>query len=90
VGGLHPKMKTMVGHPTIFDDVSGIWRGPQTSPEDIKRTLAKYVKRRNQIAHEGDRETSGAVRPMQPAYANNCTDFIENLIFRLNRVAYGV
>jgi hypothetical protein len=79
----------MIGFESIFDEVSQIWPGPQTTEEDIKRSLANYVRRRNQIAHEGDRDASGAVRHMQPIYANNCTDFIEGLVYRLNRVVYG-
>jgi hypothetical protein len=78
----------MVGHPAIFDAVSAIWPGPATSANDIKRALANYVKRRNQIAHEGDREASGAVRHMRPKYANDCAGFVENLVLRLNRVVY--
>ena len=79
----------MIGYASVFDDVSAIWQGPQTSPEDLRRSLANYVKRRNQIAHEGDREASGAVRHMQSLYGNNCAAFIEGLVFRLNRVVYG-
>lgn len=79
----------MVGHPSVFDSVSAIWPGPRTSAEDLKRTLMNYVKRRNQIAHEGDREAHGQVRHMQPRYANDCADFVEGLVTRLNRVVYG-
>ena len=79
----------MIGHPLIFNAVSAIWPGPRTTPDYIKRTLWKYVERRNQIAHEGDRDSHGAVRPMQPDYANDCASFIENLVLRLNRVVYG-
>ncbi len=78
----------MIGQPQIFVSVSSIWPGPRSTSNDIRRQLANYVKRRNQIAHEGDREVSGAVRHMQPNYANACTDFIENLVLRLNRVVY--
>jgi hypothetical protein len=78
----------MIGHLGIFDLVSAMWPGPRRSADDIKRSLANYVKRRNQIAHEGDREASGAVRHMQPKYANDCADFTENLVSRLNRVVY--
>jgi hypothetical protein len=80
----------MIGHGTIFDSVSALWPGPRTTADDIKRTLANYVKRRNQIAHEGDREASGAVRHMRPEYANQCTAFVENLVSRLDRVVYSV
>lgn len=80
----------LIGHQNIFDSVSAIWPGPRTTADDLKRSLANYVKRRNQIAHEGDREPSGNVRHMQPVYADNCADFIENLVSKLNRVVYGI
>lgn len=80
----------LIGHHNIFDSVSQLWPGPNTTATDIKHILANYVKRRNQIAHEGDREANGAVRHMQPAYANECSEFIENLVSRLNRVVYGI
>ena len=78
----------MIGHSSVFDRVSATWPGPGRTPDDIKRTLSRYVKRRNQIAHEGDRELSGAVRPMRPDYANECASFIENLVSRLDSVVY--
>ena len=78
----------IIGCPFVFDSVSAIWPGPRTTAAYIRRLLANYVKRRNQIAHEGDRESSGAVRHMQPRYANKCADFVENLAWRLNRVVY--
>lgn len=79
----------IIGHPLIFDSVSALWPGPRRSADDIKRSLANYVKRRNQIAHEGDRETTGAVRHMRPQYANSCAGFVENLVSRFNRIVYG-
>lgn len=80
----------LIGHPNIFESVSQLWPGPNTTAEDIKRILANYVRRRNQIAHEGDRETNGVVRHMQPAYAIQCAEFIANLVQKLNRVVYGI
>jgi hypothetical protein len=80
----------LIGHNDIFDAVSDIWPGPRSEAEDIKRTLAGYVKRRNQIAHEGDHQPNGQPRPMQPEYAQGCRDFITSLVTRLNRVVYGV
>jgi hypothetical protein len=80
----------LIGYEGIFGSVSNIWPGPNTTEKDIKDILVKYVKRRNQIAHEGDREASGAVRHMQPKYANDCANFVSNLVLRLNRVVYGV
>lgn len=79
----------MIGHVSIFADVSAIWPGPQRSEADIKRLLSNYTKRRNQIAHEGDRLADGRVRHIQPNYANGCADFIGNLVTKLNQVVYG-
>ena len=78
----------MIGFPDVFESVSSIWSGPKSSSDDIKRQLANYVNRRNQIVHEGDREKSGKIRPIQSEYAINCTNFIRNLVSRLNRVVY--
>jgi len=80
----------LIGYPAIFDDVADIWPGPRTSSDDIRRTLANYVKRRNQIAHEGDREAGGEPRPMQPKYANDCREFTGSLVSKLNRVVYDI
>jgi hypothetical protein len=80
----------LIGHDDIFDSVSQFWPGPNTTAGDIKRMLANYVKRRNQIAHEGDREANGVVRHMQPIYATQCAEFVENLVSKLNRVVYGI
>ena len=78
----------MIGYPKIFDSVSASWPGPSTTSDDIKRILSNYCKRRNQIVHEGDREKSGKVRPMQSKYAITCTKFIMSLVSRLNRIVY--
>lgn len=78
----------MIGYQHIFACVSRIWPGPSTSEADIKRLLAKYVRRRNQIAHEGDRDAGGAIIHMQPKYAKDCAKFIEDLVSRLNRIVY--
>ena len=80
----------LIGYGDIFDDVSAIWPGPRSTAEEIKRQLANYVRRRNQIAHEGDRDQHGHARAMQPQYARNCRSFIESLVSRLNRVVYGI
>lgn len=80
----------LIGQNNIFDRVSAMWPGPGTSADDIKRYLANYVKRRNQIAHEGDLEHGGRERSMQPLYAQNCKEFVVNLTSRLNRVVYGI
>jgi hypothetical protein len=77
-----------VGHVEIFESISALWPGLNSTAGDLKRTLAGYVKRRNQIAHEGDREANGAVRHIQPQYASKVMVFVEYLVFRLNRVVY--
>lgn len=73
----------------VFERVSDLWPGPNTSPEDLKRRLAGYVRRRNQIAHEGDLEANGQQRPMQPEYAIQCQEYLASLVNRLNQVAYA-
>ena len=78
----------LIGYSDIFVRVSKLWSGPRTSDNHIKRQLAKYVSRRNQIVHEGDRDGHGATRRMQPLYATTCAKFIDNLVLRLDRVIY--
>lgn len=80
----------LIGELDIFDRVSAMWPGPRTDADRIRRDLVNYVKRRNQIAHEADAEAHGASRPMQPEYALGCKDFVINLTWRLNRIAYGI
>jgi uncharacterized protein (DUF2267 family) len=80
----------LIGYSNIFDEVAAIWPGPRTNSEDLKRSLANYVKRRNQIAHEGDRDHQGRARAMQPQYARQCKDFVVNLVSKLNRVVYDI
>jgi hypothetical protein len=80
----------LIGHAGIFEDVADLWPGPRTTANDIKRTLSKYNKRRNNIAHEGDLDANGSDRLMQPRYAKSCQEFVENLVTRLNRVVYNV
>lgn len=80
----------LIGHTNIFERVADLWQGPGTEANDLKRHLAAYAKRRNQIAHEGDQEVSGQPRPMQPQYAQGCRDFVEGLVTRMNRVVYGI
>lgn len=78
----------MIGHNEIFGSVAALWPGPNSSADDLKRILANYVKRRNQIAHEGDREANGEVRHIQPQYADKVAGYVQRLVNRLNRVVY--
>lgn len=80
----------LLGYNAIFDDVSDLWPGPNTTADHIRQRLSGYVRRRNQIAHEGDVEANGQSRPMRPDYAVDCRDFIGSLVARLNQVVYGV
>lgn len=78
----------LLGHEQIFEAVAAIWQGPNTEPNDLKRRLSAYVRRRNQIAHEGDLEANGQPRPIQPDYGADCRAFITGLVLRLNQVVY--
>jgi len=49
--------------------------------------MAKYIKRRNQIAHEGDRRSSRRsgkkLRPIDRPYAQGAIDFVKTLVTRI-------
>lgn len=79
----------VIGHDAIFQKVSDLWPGPNTTADHIRNRLSGYVRRRNQIAHEGDAETNGHPRPMQPEYAAGCRLFVESLVPKLHQVVYG-
>ncbi|MCW5658463.1 MAG: hypothetical protein KIT60_12225 [Burkholderiaceae bacterium] len=79
----------LIGIENVFEPVSDLWPGPNTTAEHLRRRLAGYVQRRNQIAHEGDLEANGQQRPMQPEYAVECRDFVGSLVTRLNQVVYA-
>lgn len=79
---------SLIGLPDIFEKVSGLWQGPNSNSEDIKEHLARYVARRNKIAHEADLEHSGTPRPMRSVYASDCRSFVDGLVARLNQVVY--
>lgn len=80
----------LLGREDIFNDVADLWPGPNSTAEDIKRRLIRYVNRRNQIAHEGDVEINGEPRHIQPEYATDCRDYTFSLVTRLDQVIYGV
>lgn len=79
---------SLIGMSDIFNKVSALWQGPDSSPESIRETLAKYVIRRNKIAHEADLEISGIPRPMRSVYASSCQSFIDSLVARLDKAVY--
>ena len=78
----------MIGYEHIFSDVAGSWPGPGTTEKNVKDTLVLYVRRRNQIAHEGDREPNGSVRRIQPDYAQKVAKYISDLTRRLDQVVF--
>ena len=79
----------LIGYDDILEFVANAWPGPKTSRGEIAGRLASYVKRRNQIAHEGDLEqSSGRPRPMTPDYARNCIAFTRGLVTRLDGAVY--
>jgi len=80
----------LIGKDDIFTQVASTWPGPATGEDELRKRIVKYNKRRNEIAHEGDVQSSGVARRMQPQYAIACADFIENLVIRLNRIVYGL
>jgi hypothetical protein len=70
--------------------IDNFW--PTVQPNDAQRKillehLAALTKRRNQIAHEGDREgarNSGKrLRPITRAEAQDCVDFVRRLVGRI-------
>lgn len=63
----------LLGYTDILEDVSATWQGPNTERAEIARRLDQYVKRRNQIAHEGDLQSNHKPRPITPKYAADCT-----------------
>lgn len=79
----------LIGVDNVFASVAEKWQGPNSTEADIKRTLAGYVKRRNQIAHEGDLEANHSSRAISPDYAKRCHDFVDTLVNRLDNLVYA-
>jgi hypothetical protein len=79
----------LIGIEDVFHEVARLWSGPNSSESDIRRRLVNYVNRRNQIAHEGDLTSSHDPRPIQPRYANECKEFVESLVQRLDQVTFN-
>jgi hypothetical protein len=76
--------------------ISDLWA--TIEPDSPKRDalfdeMAMFVKRRNQIAHEGDRESSRRsgkrLRDMDTTYAQSCIDFTKMLVDRIERAFPG-
>lgn len=70
-----------------FDLVANAWQGPNTSAADLRERLARYVRRRNQIAHEGDLDANHQARAITPDFARHCVSFIKGLVQRLHSEA---
>jgi len=79
----------MIGIEDIFKVVAERWTGPKSSRDDITKRLSDYVKRRNQIAHEGDLDTHHEPRAITPDYGRKCQEFTETLVKKMNSMIYG-
>jgi hypothetical protein len=78
----------VIGVHDILKEVADRWQGPNTSREDIASRLAGYAKRRNQIAHESDLDTHHRPRDISPDYAYRCSDFMTNIVDRMNQAVF--
>lgn len=74
----------VLGIQDVLADAAGRWQGPQTTRDDIATRLDRYVKRRNQIAHETDLDVHGQPRAITPDYAWRCKEFIKDLVQRMD------
>ncbi|HEX7517297.1 MAG TPA: HEPN domain-containing protein [Chthoniobacterales bacterium] len=74
----------VLGIQDVLADAAGRWQGPQTTRDNIAMRLDRYVKRRNQIAHEADLDTHGEPRAISPNYAWDCKEFIKALVERID------
>lgn len=74
----------ILGIEDVLADAAGRWQGPQTTRNNIATRLDRYVKRRNQIAHETDLDVHGIPRAITPDYAWDCKEFIKDLVERMN------
>jgi hypothetical protein len=75
----------LIGVQDILKEAADRWQGPKTERADIAARLDRYVKRRNQIAHEADLDTHGDHRAITPDYAWDCKEFIKGLVDRMNQ-----
>jgi len=77
----------LIGHPKPWGAVAKIIGSPET---DVRRNLAQYIQRRNQIAHEGDRHRSkkkaGVRRRIDRSYVDAAVEFISDLVRALDEV----
>lgn len=80
----------LLGFPDILADVADRWQGRNTSRETISDKLQKYSKRRHQIVHESDRDSSGNPRPITREYVQGCRDFVCSLVDRLDSIPLPV
>jgi hypothetical protein len=75
----------LIGVNDVLVDAADRWQGPGTDRANIATRLDRYVKRRNQIAHEADLDAHGTHRAITPDYAWQCKEFIKDLVERMNR-----
>ena len=73
-----------------FVGIDSVWATiePNTPERDrMLNVMSDYIKRRNQIAHEGDRESSRKsgkrLRPISRVYAEECMTFVVDMVGRV-------
>jgi RiboL-PSP-HEPN len=71
----------LIGIDTFWESVS---RGLGKAVPAVKKRLAKIVRRRNQVAHEGDvsqsKKTRNKTHELQPRFVGNTLSFLETLV----------
>jgi hypothetical protein len=54
--------------------------GRRVSKDSVKQKLGQYAARRDKIAHEADRKTSGQLSQITRKYVRDCLSFIERFV----------
>jgi hypothetical protein len=82
--------KDDIGNALKLVGIDAIWATIEPNTPDREKLLEEmqgYIKRRNQIAHEGDRESSRKsgkkLRPIDRPYAAECMEFVKALIAKV-------
>jgi len=74
--------------------INGFWQSVapklNTTPDQLKRDVVRYIKRRHAIVHVGDlgtsKKTRHRVRKISPSFSLECVDFIERFVYAANDV----
>lgn len=72
-----------------IDDLWGTIEPNSPARETMLADMDKYIRRRNQIAHEGDRQSSRRsgkkLRPIDRPYAQSSINFVKELVTRIEK-----